>query len=571
MTLALALVMAFGAFAQKNVLSDGKRSIESFDLENATKHEISQAKAMAVEIEIGEIGALEVEVTVTPNDEVVEWHYLAGCTSDPNSDLSQYIALTAMFGMTLEDAIITFSDNEGVAMTGTQTVTMGYKEWMVPGVTNTVYVVAVDANQNVQLFQQDFVADVLGGEGTAEIAINIPTDSVTTTSYYIEFTPNDQTSNWHYIMLDETTKTALQWTEDSVLAYIDTFEGINEEVSAGGMLQGISTTLTGNPGETYHWYAVAYNLNEEPSELAYASVTLDAIGGTGTPAVNVVVSNIGPYTADVVMTPNDQTSYYYYLIITDEEMAAAGLASDDDVKAYLEANSEKSFFELGGQLQGLTQGTTYKIYAIAYNLNGESSSSAPVTTFTTETAGGSGLAEVELIVEVVNGLANVSSVMNDQTAYMYYGVFDTNENTNQEILDFIDGNPDMMVLEDVEETYQLEAGVGYGAFAIPYNGNNEEGTSVAIKFNIDGLVSLADVAASSLSLFPNPANTQVTVSSQSAIDRVEIVNMLGQKVYENANVGGNQATINVAGLENGTYIVRIVSAKNNKTSKLIVR
>ncbi len=569
MTLALALVMTLGAFAQSSVLNNGKRS---FDLNNVTKHEVSQAKAMAVEIEIGEIGALEVEVTVTPNDEVVGWHYLAGCTSDPNSTLSQYIALFESFGYGLADAIITFSDNEAEALTGTQTVTMGYMGWMTPGVVNTVYVVAIDATGAAEVFTQDFTAAVLGGEGTPEITINIPADSVTTTTYYAEFNTNDQTSEWHYIMLDETTKTALSWTEDSVMAHIGTFDYLPENVSGGTMLQGIATTLQGNPGETYHWYAVAYNVNDEPSELAYASVTLTALGGHGEAMVNVVVSNVAAYTAEIVMTPNDQAAYYYYSIVSDEEMQGAGIADDAAMKAYLEANGEKSYFEVGGTLSGLEAGTTYKIYAYAYNLDDVCSYTAPVTTFTTETAGGEGLAEVELVVEVADGMATISVAMNDQTAYFYHATYYGIEDySDEDVFDIIDGNAQQMYTEDQSYTIELTEGDLFGAFVVPYNGLDERGTPVAIRFTTEGLVSLADVEAASLSLYPNPASTQVTVTSQSSIDRVEIVNMLGQKVYENANVGGNQATINVAGLENGTYIVRIVSAKSNKSSRLIVR
>ena len=46
---------------------------------------------------------------------------------------------------------------------------------------------------------------------------------------------------------------------------------------------------------------------------------------------------------------------------------------------------------------------------------------------------------------------------------------------------------------------------------------------------------------------------------------------MGQKVYENATVGVNQTTINVADLQNGAYFVRVYSENCVITRKLIVK
>lgn len=85
------------------------------------------------------------------------------------------------------------------------------------------------------------------------------------------------------------------------------------------------------------------------------------------------------------------------------------------------------------------------------------------------------------------------------------------------------------------------------------------------------MVSLVDVDMASISVYPNPAKNVVSISAPSAIDRIEMMNVLGQKVYENATIGSENTTINVSDLDNGTYFVRIFCGNKMMTKKLIVK
>lgn len=574
LSMALALVMTFGAFAQINThrLESAKKenTIErnlkapKFDASSAKKHVVSQSKAMSVEITVGTINPLSVEATFTPNSEVVEYYYLAADANE-GSLFSQYVSLYQMFGMGIEDVVIGMSDNYDNPATGTQTVTL-LGDFITPGAVNTIYVAAVDANDEVSIFTATYTATQLGGEGDAMVTLNIPQDSITPFSFYLEATPNDQTSRYNLVLIDHAQFTELGWNQDSVLAYFAS--------GATPYYAPIATSVNDlDPATTYYVYAEAFNVNGVSSGLISQTVTTSTLGGSGTAAVEVTVSDVTVTTATLSFVPNDQTAYYYYMILSESQFENAGFTSDADVQAYLEQENNRKYSQLVGTVEGLTPGTTYKVYAIAYNADGVVGSIAP-TLFTTIANGGTGLAEVAVDVEMVDGTAVISAVPNDQVSYYYFAIYyGIDELDDDYVFDYLLQNGSTYIEDiDTEITEEdFDESELWGVYAIPFNANNEEGTRVAIRFTPEGVVSLADVELSSVSLYPNPASSELTVSATSSINRIEIANLLGQMVYENATLGSNQATINVSALQQGAYLVRVFTTEGTMTRKLIVR
>lgn len=687
LTLALALVMTFGAMAQKTYRLNGDKqdakktervrtlnvAKKSIDKDNIKKLTLNQAKAMSVQVTdvAVDFANLEVTATITPNSDVASYVYMA---ADPNNqEFAQYVQLLQMFGMTETDAVAALADNAETPATGTQTVTMD-ASWVSPGEPYNIYVVAFDANQTAQMFTVPFTAPAIGDHGNAAVTVNVPADSITTSSVYISMTPNASTSYYYYLIYEDSDFAADNWNNDSVMNYFTTQAPKNyfelagnfrvspnenytvytlayniDSVTDGLQTYSFATQTVGGhgtpavtveipadsvtatsfyvsfapnsevahyyytiidsatvaskswtadsveaymlsgdekkyeaisgvvnelaPGTTYNVYALAANLDGAYSDLVMLPVRTTVIGGHGTPAITVTVENVTAASADLTITPNSEVAYYYYLIASEAVLQANGMTDDAAVQAYLEDEDDKEYFEQSGTLNGLEMGTTYKVYAIAYNLDGTASSIAP-TTFTTESLGGSGLAEVTVSVEVVDGAATINTTMNDQTAYYYYAYFaGINGYDNDEIFEMVDGNAQRKFYENINlENDPLEEGDEYGIFVVPYNGNNEQGTPVAVRFTYNGVVSLADVAiSSSISIYPNPAKNILNISAPAAINRVEMVNILGQKVYENATIGSENTTINVSDLQNGTYFVRIFCGNKIMTKKLIVK
>lgn len=571
---ALALVMTIGAFAQsqisahrldvaKETKKEFKLNSRNLDPSNLKKLVPNETKAMSIDIDIVTIEALSVEVTFTPNDEVAAYYYLV---ADP-SIVAEYLALFEMLGMTATEAevVMMLAENADAPATGVQTLTLN-GDYMTPGAENVVYAVGVAADESVALFQETFTAESLGGSGDAMVTIDIPADSVTAFSFYASITPNDQTAYYKYIVMDQSMLTEAQWNNDSIMAYLSTQSNVYTPLS--GTIDGLE------PNMTLAFYAIAYNADGVASDLVSQSVTTSSLGGEGTAAVAVTVSDVTAFSAYISFVPNDQTAYYYYMIASDEELAAENITSDADIQTYLEAEDDKVYTTLEGSLDGLEMGTTYKVYALAYNANDEIASIAPATTFTTLTAGGTGLAEVAVDIEVVDGVATYETTMNDQTAYFYFAVYYGIEDyTDEQVLQLLESNPDMIKFEDQSNYIDFATAEAdlFGIFIVPLNANEEVGTTVAIRFTAEGVLGLQDVNIPTLNVYPNPAKTQVTVTSSSSIDRIEVTNILGQKVYENATVGANQTTINVADLQNGAYFVRVYSENCVITRKLIVK
>lgn len=569
MTMVLALTMTFGAFAQNQIkthrLSNDKmEAVKNLDPSQVKKHRVSDAKTMNVTITDIVPDALSVQATITPNEDVVSYLYVAADT-DPNSMFSQYLAFFQMFGMTETDAIMALADNADAPATGTQTVTMGGAGWMTPGVENTIYVVTLDANDQTQLFTQTFTAGMLGGEGDAAVTVVVPEDSITYSSIYVSMTPNDQTSYFYYELISSDELTAMNWTNDSVVAYL-----VEEDYKAYTHAEGRFSDL--DPNTEYHLFTLAYNINGVTLGLQDEIVSTSALGGEGTATVTVTMGTVTTTSAEITMTPNDQAAYFYYLIADDAVLQENGLTTDAAIQTYLEGEDEKNFEALSGTLNNLSMNTTYKVYAIAYNMNNVAGSMT-MQEFTTESAGGSGEAVVDVDVTVGTGTVNIVTTMNTECAYYYFVAFyGVEEYDDETLIADVDGNAQRIQYEDLDINLEISAEEGqYAAVAVPYNGNNEQGNPVVIRFDVNGLLSLTEVNSTSLSVYPNPASSVVTVSNASSIERVEIVNLLGQKVYENATLGGTTAQINVSSLENGSYVLRVYSENGVKTSKLIVR
>lgn len=71
-----------------------------------------------------------------------------------------------------------------------------------------------------------------------------------------------------------------------------------------------------------------------------------------------------------------------------------------------------------------------------------------------------------------------------------------------------------------------------------------------------------------LSLAPNPAENVLKITAKTAIDKVEIISVSGQKLMD-VSPNSKEAELDVTQLKAGTYLVKVVSGNQAKTYKLI--
>ncbi len=77
------------------------------------------------------------------------------------------------------------------------------------------------------------------------------------------------------------------------------------------------------------------------------------------------------------------------------------------------------------------------------------------------------------------------------------------------------------------------------------------------------------VEDNSITLYPNPTNTEVNISSESIINSIEIFNSLGQRVYYSV-VNSMEKTIDISSFTNGVYILG-VNTENGVIRKKIIK
>lgn len=80
-------------------------------------------------------------------------------------------------------------------------------------------------------------------------------------------------------------------------------------------------------------------------------------------------------------------------------------------------------------------------------------------------------------------------------------------------------------------------------------------------------LSITENTFNDLKVYPNPASTEINISSQLHIDKVELYDIMGKLILSKLN---SQNTINVNKLKSGFYILQIYSNEKSITKKVLI-
>jgi hypothetical protein len=72
-----------------------------------------------------------------------------------------------------------------------------------------------------------------------------------------------------------------------------------------------------------------------------------------------------------------------------------------------------------------------------------------------------------------------------------------------------------------------------------------------------------------IAIFPNPTSGILNINSIEANSSVEVINVIGEKVYTNSLVKGNNV-VDLSGLANGAYFVKLNSNGSITTKKVVL-
>ena len=107
------------------------------------------------------------------------------------------------------------------------------------------------------------------------------------------------------------------------------------------------------------------------------------------------------------------------------------------------------------------------------------------------------------------------------------------------------------------------------SFRFTYDDNGAWGWYAAINtFTVDFVLATEDNQITGFKMFPNPANNELNLTASSNIEKVTVMNLLGQIVLDQ-NVDATTSTIDVSRLSTGAYLMQVASEGQLGTYKFV--
>ncbi len=160
---------------------------------------------------------------------------------------------------------------------------------------------------------------------------------------------------------------------------------------------------------------------------------------------------------------------------------------------------------------------------------------------------------------------NNSSDNYSENLHVLYGSESTASGMTQELADHYTINNGMAMTNEVNFT-PVTTGVYYFGFQA-YSGANQSQLFLD-NIVVENSLSTPVPEQKSFSFYPNPVKDVLHISFTDAITQVTVYNLLGQNVLD-ASFNTTNASVDVAGLPAGTYLVKVVTDTVSKTIKII--
>ena len=141
-----------------------------------------------VDVTIDETTYTTITATFTPSEECASYHLMIST----EAEMEQW---AGAFGMDIESLVVSWGLAKNTAYTHT------WKD-QVPNTEYTIYVLPKDAEGNALPMEKTKVStEILGGEGVSVIDLEV--EVLSNTSVFVTATPNEETAEYHYILIEK--------------------------------------------------------------------------------------------------------------------------------------------------------------------------------------------------------------------------------------------------------------------------------------------------------------------------------------------------------------------------------
>lgn len=137
-----------------------------------------------------------------------------------------------------------------------------------------------------------------------------------------------------------------------------------------------------------------------------------------------------------------------------------------------------------------------------------------------------------------------------------------------ETAELVEGENFEVVFTDLDGGF--DANVQYGFEMIGRNANPDDEAALGSVVVSAPVLSVEDNNIGQIAAFPNPATSEFNLRANEPIQNVIIYNILGQQVLQDSP-NRNATTINIAELQAGQYLARVITASGEQTLKLVKR
>ena len=166
-------------------------------------------------------------------------------------------------------------------------------------------------------------------------------------------------------------------------------------------------------------------------------------------------------------------------------------------------------------------------------------------------------------------VANFSTVSSNPSCAHTFTLTDNSTNSPMSWSWYMPGaTPSISTLQNPVINYTTS-----GTKNITLIATNASGSSTAITqtVSVNTCTGLEELTSAQISIYPNPANDFITISIDNAIEQITIklVDILGKEIISTFSQK-SKSQLNLSGITNGIYSLKIIDSKGNSFTKLIV-